>query len=54
MDLKKGTTNELRKNNKNHSLAWEIMTDLKRDNLTLKVLLGLSILANILIVIMLR
>lgn len=34
------------------SFAMEIMQDLKRDNTTLKILLGISIIVNVLIVIL--
>ena len=34
-----------------HSIAWEIIHDLKIENTTLKVLLGISILVNVLIAI---
>ena len=39
---------------KNKSLASEVLSDLKKENTTLKVLLGISILTNILIAIILK
>ena len=39
---------------KNKSLASEVLSDLKGENTTLKVLLGISILTNILIAIILK
>lgn len=38
----------------NKSLAWDIITDYKKQANTLKVLLGLSIIANIVIVLLLK
>ena len=40
--------------NKEQSLASEILHDLKVENKTIKVLLGLSIIANIIIVLLLK
>lgn len=37
-------------NTNKKSFAMEILSDLKRDNTTLKILLGISILVNVLIV----
>lgn len=37
-----------------HSLAWEIIHDLKVENKTIKILLGLSIITNIVIAILLK
>ena len=36
---------------KEHSLAWEMLHDYKMENITLKVLLGISIMVNVLIAI---
>lgn len=36
---------------KEHSLAWEMLHDYKMENITLKVLLGISIIVNVLIAI---
>ena len=44
-------TNDIKKQVKDHSLAWEIIHDLKVENNTIKVLLGISILVNVLIAI---
>lgn len=44
-------TNDIKKQVKEHSLAWEIIHDLKVENNTIKVLLGISILVNVLIAI---
>lgn len=52
-DVQKETEN-LEKQVKEHSLAWDILHDLKVENKTLKILLGLSIIANIVIVVLMR
>ena len=44
-------TKDLEKQVKEHSLAWEMLHDYKKENITLKVLLGLSIIVNVLIAI---
>lgn len=44
-------TNDIKQQVKDHSLAWEIIHDLKVENTTIKVLLGISILVNVLIAI---
>ena len=38
----------------NHSIAWEILSDLKKENKILKALLGLSIIANVIIALILK
>ena len=38
----------------NKSLAWDIITDYKKQANTLKILLGLSIIANIVLVLLLK
>lgn len=53
MDFKE-EQNKRQLKNKKHSLSWEIIRDLKKENKTIKVLLGLSILSNIIIVLMLK
>ena len=47
-------TNEIEQQVNNHSLAWNIIHDLKIENKTIKILLGLSIIANIVIVLLLK
>ena len=37
----------------NNSLAWDMLKDQKKDNNILKILLGLSVIANIIIVLLL-
>lgn len=37
-----------------HSIAWEIIHDLKVENKTIKILLGLSIITNVVIAILLK
>ena len=44
-------TKAIKKKVQDHSLAWEIIHDLKVENTTIKVLLGISILVNVLIAI---
>lgn len=44
-------TKDIKEQVKDHSLAMEILHDLKVENTTLKVLLGLSIIVNVLIAI---
>lgn len=38
----------------NHSLAWEITSDYKKENKALKILLGISIIANVIIALILK
>lgn len=52
-DVQKETEN-LEQQVKEHSLAWDILHDLKKENMTIKILLGLSIIANIVIVVLMR
>lgn len=47
-DVQEETSN-IKQQVKEHSLAWEILHDYKKENTTLKVLLGISILVNVLI-----
>lgn len=47
-------TKEIEQQVNNHSLAWNIIHDLKIENKTIKILLGLSIIANIVIVLLLK
>lgn len=44
-------TKDVKEQVKEHSLAMEILHDLKVENMTLKILLGISILVNVLIAI---
>ena len=37
-----------------HSIAWEITSDYKKQNIALKVLLGLSIISNIVLILVLK
>lgn len=46
--------NNIKDTQNNKSFASEMLKDLKQENKTIKVLLGLSILANILIVALMR
>lgn len=38
----------------NHSVAWEMISDYKKENITLKALLGISIIANVIIALILK
>lgn len=44
-------TKDVKEQVREHSLAMEILHDLKVENMTLKILLGISILVNVLIAI---
>ena len=44
----------MKKQEQEHSLAWEISHDLKVENKAIKVLLGLSIITNIMLLILLK